>query len=57
MKASHFTIGKVSMDSANYTPAIPELHTQDSGDKFSVADAKKRLGQASWTLGHSPMKY
>jgi hypothetical protein len=54
MKASHFDIGKTSYDHAvqSYTAITPIKATAPVNDaKFSVEDAKKRLGKASWILG------
>lgn len=57
MKASHFSIGKVNGDMVSPKPIAPIEPVSMMGDALSAADAKKRLGQASWTTGQSPMKY
>lgn len=57
MKASHFDIGKAGGSMLSPRPTQPVEPEQMIGNAPSLAEAKKRLGQQSWTLGQSPMNY
>jgi hypothetical protein len=58
MKASHFKIGNPGLNPANfdYATRLPSNESPKQ-ERFSVEEARKRLGQASWIYGQSPMKY
>ena len=56
MKASHFIIGPEKTTQYNKSPSLPE-NPEVCAINFSVEEARKRLSQASWTTGQSPMKY
>lgn len=56
MKASHFKIGKTDGDMVNPKP-VPPIDSSFTIKDFDIEHAKKRLSQASWTTGQSPMLY
>lgn len=56
MKASHFSIGKPGSDMVNPKPVTP-IDPAFTIQNYNIDEAKKRLSQASWTVGQSPMLY
>jgi hypothetical protein len=57
MKAAHFDIGAKDGNMLHPKPAPPIDPPALLGEAISIEEAKKRLTQASWTVGQSPMKY
>jgi len=57
MKASHFNIGNEAGDMLHPKPTLPIDGIEMIGDGINAAESAKRLRQASWTTGQSPMCY
>jgi len=53
---SHFSIGRADADMTNPKPVQPVEPCFQIGD-LNIEEQRKRLTQASWTSGQSPIKY
>jgi hypothetical protein len=56
MKMSHFSIGRADADMTNPKPVQAVEPSFQIGD-LNIEEQRKRLTQASWTSGQSPIKY